>query len=509
MLFKDVVDNISTLTELKRVSSAYVIDYRNLTNDEIKEALLKTSPQYYFKDNIGKTLKSITLSNARDERILGPIIIRHILLHTDDFKILQTDLASAVIEYEQTIINNSNDSPTSIIIGKEKNYEFFRYVLEAAWEHNDNISSDEKNLLDKIREKLSISGEEHHVLEASIGKFPLPNNKLHTRDQIEQVRRKLQSLGMLFTVRDNDRNDYDIIPEEIAEVLKSILNIEMKEFGYKELINYKLFRNKAYILKTIEKCNIKITNNVKLDDLKEICLKNISPSILLGGLKPRDGLDSTTLSKWCMELGELCTGQKSVLIDRIIYHYDNIRTDISKIDDERLLWFEFYEDLAFRSLDNLRSQNIILKDNECEKKFEKATNYIFEELLFHKPLVLKGTEHADGMLAYQEKIVLWDNKSKETPVNLIDHIQQFDKYIKNSERSIPIFLVIGPAFTEQSVAIAMEYMIENETTISLITAIELKQLAIKWSKKHINKNEPFPLGYFKQPGRFNSKLVKI
>lgn len=46
MLFKDVVENISTLPDLKRISSAYVIDYRNLSNNEIKEALLKTSPEW-------------------------------------------------------------------------------------------------------------------------------------------------------------------------------------------------------------------------------------------------------------------------------------------------------------------------------------------------------------------------------------------------------------------------------------------------------------------------------
>lgn len=310
-------------------------------------------------------------------------------------------------------------------------------------------------------------------------------------------------------MRDEDGNDYDIIPEEIATTLKSILNIEIKEHGYRELINYKFLRNKSYLFKIIEKCNIKLDKNIKADDLKNICIKYIFPSILIGGITPRDGLDVTTLSTWCSEIDESCSGQKVMLINRIIKHYDNIRSDICEIDDERKLWFEFYEDLASRSLSNLRAQNIILKDNECEKKFERATDYIFEELLFHKPLVLKGTEHADGILAYKEKIILWDNKSKETPVNLIDHIQQFDRYINNSERSVMIFLVIGPDFTEQSTAVAMKYMLDNETTILLITSDELKQLALEWSKKYEKIKEPFPLGYFKQPGKFNRKLVKI
>jgi hypothetical protein len=509
MIFKNVVENISTLTDLKRVSSAYVIDYRNLTNQEIAEALIKTSPQYYFRENVIKTLNELSLSHDRKERIIAPIILRHILLHTDDFKILQSDLSNLVIEYEQSIINTANDSVDSKIVGKEKSYELFKYVLEAAWEHNDNISSDEKNLLEKIRERLNLSLKEYHVLEASIGKFPQPNNKIHSRDQVEQVRRKLQSAGLLFTVRDEDKNDYDVIPDEIASVLNEFMGIEMREHGYRELIEYKALRNKSYLSAVIQKGGIEILKSTKLEEMKEICIENIKPSILLGGYSPRDGLDSTTLSKWCSEIGASCSGQKNILIDRVIEHYNNIRADIVEIDDERKLWFEFYEDLAQRSLDSLRAQNIILKDIECEKKFEQATDYIFEELLFNKPLMLKGTEHADGMLAFQDKVILWDNKSKETDVNLLDHIKQFDRYIKNSEKQVPIFIVIGPAFTEQSVGIAMEYMIENDTMILLMTAKELKDLATEWSKNTGSKKEPFLLGYFKQPGRFNRNLVKL
>lgn len=51
------VQNIGTLIELKRIASAYVIDYRNLTEEEIRAALIKTAPQYYFKENVQKALR--------------------------------------------------------------------------------------------------------------------------------------------------------------------------------------------------------------------------------------------------------------------------------------------------------------------------------------------------------------------------------------------------------------------------------------------------------------------
>lgn len=509
MEFKSVVESLATINDLKRVSSAYVIDYRNLENEEVKSALLKTAPQYYYKENVETALDSLLLSNNRDERILAPIILKNLLLHTDDFKNTQKELSDSVIEYEQSTINKSNDFLDNHKAGKEKNFEFFKFVLEAAWEKDGSISVDEKNLLNKIRIKLNITDDERNILEASIGKFPSPGNTLHTREEIENVKRKLQSLGLLFCIRDNDKNDYDVIPEEIAATLKSCFNIEMKHHGFLELLDTKYFRNKSYLKSMIDKSGLIIGNSLRLSDLKELCLTHLNPTILLGGYSTRDGLDTTTLSKWCAELHMPVSGQKSELITRIIEFYDNLRKDINILYDDRIVYFEYFEDLASRKLDQLRSQNIIIKDLECEKHFERATDYIFEELLVQKPLVLKGTEHPDGILSYQEKLVMWDNKSKETEVNLADHIKQFDRYIRNSEKKVPIFLVIGPSFTDNSTNVAMQYMLENDTIISLITANELKSLAIEWNKKDTNNTDPFPLGYFKQPGRFNKNLVKI
>jgi hypothetical protein len=509
MNFKSVVQSLSTITDLKRVASAYVIDYRNLSNDEVEEALIKTGPQYYFRDNVEDALNKLLFSEDRDERILTPIMIHYMLLHTDDFKIIQKDLTDAVINYEQDIINRSNDFLSDDKASKSKSYEFFKFVLEVAWERNDSVSADEKNLLNKIRLRLGITDDERNIIEASIGRFPLNENKLHSRDQIETVRRKLQSAGLLFCIRDDCKDNYDIIPDEVIQTLREILDIEIKYHGFVELMDNKHLKNKAYLRGMLEKAGMELSSSIKLTELQELCISYLKPSILLAGYTPRDGLDVSTLSNWCGELHLTVSGQKIELIDRIIAFYDNMRKGIIELEDERKVWFEFYENLASRNLEALRSQNIIVKDLECEKYFERATDYIFEELLMQKPLMLKGTEHADGMLSYQDKIVLWDNKSKEGDVNLLDHIKQFDRYIQAEEKVVPIFLVIGPSFTDNSTSVAMQYMLENDTVICLLTATDLKQLAIKWDKKANNGNEPFPLGYFKQPGMFNSSLVNI
>jgi hypothetical protein len=153
---------------------------------------------------------------------------------------------------------------------------------------------------------------------------------------------------------------------------------------------------------------------------------------------------------------------------------------------------------------------LIEKDNEVERKFEDATNYLFEARLGHKPLTLVGTEHPDGALSYRDELIYWDNKSKETPVNIKDHLKQFDAYVRSADKKVACFLVIGPDFTPESAVLAMQYQVQNGTTITLISAAELKALAEEWSSKDsTNLGTPFPLGYLIQPGRFNRALVTL
>ena len=503
-----VVDNIGTITELKRVASAYVIDYRGLSDDEIKAALNKTAPQYYFEKNVAPVLDELFLGDSRDMRILSRLILETVLVQKDDFMCPKRETEDDIIAYEQGIVNRSNEDLLKKTPERSKDLELFRFVLETAWEHNDSISSDEKNLIEKMRSRLRITTTEYQLIEAKLGKFPKPGNELHTRGEIEEVRRTLQTKGLLFSVRDDDNSDYDVVPEEIAQVIRHLLGIEMKLHGYRALLAAKYVRSKTYLTQVLTKCEISLGRAATLDALQEIVLEQVRPSILLGGLTPRDGLDIGDLKKWCGELNLPVSGLKSELIQRIVEHYDNLLARDDVAGDERATWYEHFERFAARDLAFLRQQQLIQKDLECERRFEEATNYLFENYLHHKPLQLIGTAHADGALSYQDRVIFWDNKSKETPVSLHQHIKQFDTYIKESEKPVACFLVIGPAFTDDSGPVAMQYQVQNQVTICLITAEELRSLAENWHSRSAGKKEdPFPLGFLIQPGRFNAALV--
>ena len=199
-------------------------------------------------------------------------------------------------------------------------------------------------------------------------------------------------------------------------------------------------------------------------------------------------------------------------VKRIIAHFDQLRPTLKVETNERVRWYDFFDHLAHRAYDTLRAQHVIDKDLEIESKFEEATRYLFAEKLNHTPLQQRGSNHPDGLLSLQTNYLMWDNKSKESPVNLRDHIGQFDSYMNQADKPVPIFLVVGPEFTTESEAEAVRYHAQHfDRNVTLITATELQRLAEEWSSnQNNNRAEPFSLVFLAATGRFDrDKLGKL
>ncbi len=506
MDFEVVVQNISTLNDIKRVANAYVFDYRSLNKEELVGALIKTKKQYFDIDNVIKAYDQMIFNDNRDYRVIAPVIIKEVLLNHDDYMIECKSLNEEINKYQQSISNRAAEFTITKNQHNKEELEMMRFVLEAAWENDDQISRDEKKLLFKIQHKLGITEEEYRIIQAQLGMYPQKKNVLHSNDQINDVKKELQRVGLLFQVRNDDGIDCDIIPSEIVLTLKSIFGIEMKKSGYIKMLEDKRLKSKAYLEAIIEKSGLNHPNKMQVKDLKVFIIENIKPSNVLGGYSSRDGLNTGDLIDWSKDLGLTTNKTKDQLIAQIIQYYDEFQEIEIDNEDPRALYFEYYELLAGRKLEELRSKGLIQKDLDCERMFEKATHYIFETLLNVQPVQqIKGNEHPDGVLAFNDKLIMWDNKSKETDVNLKDHMIQFDRYIKTSEKSVAVFMVIGPSFTDSSIQEQTQYQLTSDTIITLITAQQLKEMAIKWNKAR--GKEAFPLGYFKQSGRFLTSII--
>ena len=508
MKFSELINSINRINDLKSISKAWVVEARHLkTRQELVAALLKQSKTYFDLENVNKTISELRIHPDRNVRTLYSLFLKEILLEKNDFQESSKEVNNEILRIEQKIINSSNDFKLDKKDSRYRELSLFQFILEEAWKHNNDISIDEKNLILKIQKRSGISDFEYMTIEAVMNRFPKEKRQLHSIDEIQSVRKELLKSGLIVIIRDQDGKDIDVIPEEIATQLRKVWNLELRTASYKELLKNKNIKSKEYLLEIIDKSDLPFDlTRPNLNKIKEFILNNISPSNLIGGFSSRDGLNSTAVQKWLKDLGLVTSGTKDERVERLINYYDNIHTVSGAEVDERTVYFNYFEELASRNIELLRKKGLIKKDIEIERMFEKATHYGFEKYLKHTPQQLLGTKRPDGIIPFKEQIIMWDNKSKESPVHLNDHIKQFDEYIKSSKNPVSSFLVIGPSFTDESITLAGQYQIKNDIFVSLITAKQFKQLCLRWEKE--SNGDPLPLTFFRQTGIFNPKIVQ-
>jgi hypothetical protein len=509
MKFNDVIRNVYKINNLKKNAQAYVVDSRRVKDKEELIGLLeKTSKQYFDISNIQKSIEELKIHSNRNVRTLYSLFLKTILLEKHGFSEESRIVNDKIRVIEQEIINDSEKLDFGPKNLRYNQLELFEFILDQAWKHQNSISIDEKNLILAIQGKLGISDREYMVIETRLNRFPKEKRALHTSEDFDEVRRELQVRGLLFEIRDEEGVDIDIIPEEIAHSLRQVWDLELREENYTQLLKSKYVKNKDYIFGIIEKSGIQFEySKLTLKEVYNFIIASIKPSELIGGFSPRDGLNNSDLNEWLKSLSLNSSGTKEEKISRLIDYYDNLNMIVESEDDDRAKYFHYYEAIAGRNIELLRKDGIIKKDLEIERLFEKATNYAFEVMLRHIPQKAVGKERPDGVLLFKDSIIMWDNKSKERPVNLKDHIKQFEGYIARSEKPVIAFIVIGPSFTDESLDVAERFSLTNDTFVSLITAKQFKDLCERWSSRP--EKEVFPLNYFRKSGFFNPRIVKF
>ena len=517
MKFEDAVGSIRTITELRRIAGAHVVDHRQLADNELREAIIKVKPQYLHKETVLSHFEGCLYRDTdNDRRVLAHLILVDVLLHQYDFLLPASQTEEKVIACEQAILDRSNEVTILDLACGDKDsrhyrdLELYSFVLGVAWENANEKTPDEVNLLRKLRGRLAITITEHRILEAKFGKYPKPSNLLHTRSDVNDTRRHLQGMGLLFIAHQDDAEDVDVIPEELAQVLRGILGLEIRAESYRQLMAHRPLRRKEHLTNVLERQGVSHSRYDTVETLVDRVLEYVPPSKAVAGNTPvRFGLMSDQLSAWCRDLNLSTSGTVEERVARVIAHFDELRPRLEVEPDQRAHWYEFYEELAFRKHDLLRGQHIIDKDLEIEAKFEDATRYLFAEKLNHTPLQQRGSNHPDGLLSLQSNYLMWDNKSKETPVNLKDHIAQFDGYMNGADKPVPVFLVIGPDFTDESETEALRYHAQHmDRNIVLLTAADLRSLAEEWSSpKNKNREDSFALGLLAATGRFDRKRL--
>ena len=170
MKFDDAVRETRTLTDLRRIAGAHVVDHRQLADEELRDAVIKVKPQYIHEETVRMNLERALFRDHRNDfRIMSHVILVDVLLDQYDFLLPVSRTEEQVIAFEQAIVNRSNETEfLDLACGNQdsnrhRDLDLYFFVLRVAWENEDAKSPDEVNLLKKLRERLQITESDHHL----------------------------------------------------------------------------------------------------------------------------------------------------------------------------------------------------------------------------------------------------------------------------------------------------------------------------------------------------------
>jgi hypothetical protein len=204
-------------------------------------------------------------------------------------------------------------------------------------------------------------------------------------------------------------------------------------------------------------------------------------------IKPRDILDLISkpdLTKFIKDNG---IKQRGDDILNILDHYKDVQN----------LYLENYGNVAFRNLNQLKENGILIKESELGTKFEELTKIIFKGLGFNVDEKFKNqiSTQKDIMdillnLGNNEIIIVECKTSKEKGFNKFSSVsRQLKSYqklaLKNNLRIVKILLV-APEFSDDFV---YDCEMDTEMNLSLLTASTLSKIYDAFKTK---KYKEFP-----------------
>ena len=139
MKFDDAVNQTRTLMDLRRVAGAHVVDHRQLTDDALRDAVIKVKPQYLHEATVRQNLDYALFKNPRNDlRIMSHVMLVDVLLDQYDFLLPVSQTEESAIAFEQSIVNRSNETELlDLACGDNtsdrfRDLELYNFVLRVA-----------------------------------------------------------------------------------------------------------------------------------------------------------------------------------------------------------------------------------------------------------------------------------------------------------------------------------------------------------------------------------------
>ena len=174
------------------------------------------------------------------------------------------------------------------------------------------------------RGRLGITESDHRLIESK-----LRLNELHTRTEIHEAQAPAISL---FAIRRDDDAEVDVIPEELAAVMRQILKIELRLDSYRALMEYRPLRRKAHLVSVLDRSVVEYNPADTVDLLVDRVIEYV-PSIQRLASRPE---------QWPRELNETGHDGRAPSAGDL----DRLRPRIEK--EARARWYDYFEQLAAR-----------------------------------------------------------------------------------------------------------------------------------------------------------------
>ncbi|MFZ4453180.1 hypothetical protein [Salibacterium aidingense] len=499
MNVQDILPKMSKLY-LSRIVDSFLKDVKINDEDEMREVILKNIDEFQNRDRVTRNLNF--MEEDRDIALLNEMILMS-LMENEGYVLEESNIFHNVEQLEDQIVQDSTEDEFIKNTIPEDKYRIYSSVLSAAWTKDEALNAHETNMLVVLRQELELTKRDHYIIESRLGRFPQKGNKHHSHRQIEKALRNLQARGIVFRFKSDAA--YYVIPSEIARIIRYELGGELRKETYETLLNDLTKNHLKHILS-----DFRLNASGVKDSLAARILKhNILPS------KALDTFSNEELKEILKGLeGVRVSGTKNARISNIIDYYENLSSKIvSDPEDERSLYYDYFEDLAARHYKRLRVNRVIEKDLDTESYFEEATRYIFENRFGLALEKMDGSRHADGKVKFQNnnETVLWDNKSSEDDyIFPEEHFTQFLNYIRANDNRVTLFLIVTSTISPDAVSKAqkLKAFSETDTDVALISAADLKFVAENW-KDYSTKKEPvFNLQVLNYTGELTRSILK-
>lgn len=466
--------------------------------------------EFGARDFIAKNIREITQSahiNKRVETLQEyPFKDRVLMKEILNFLLMKTDYSTPEINFYDDLRRSMRESlkrykNKEVLSNIDKNkIELVRTVYEVILE-DDKLSADEERILTAIRKKLNLTQVETNNIMATTRR--MDENYNFSNLQIEEGLKELQKLGIVYYLNLDVKEKKFVIPEEIASTLAKSLNYPL---------NHKTF---SILLDDISKESLyRFAKNKKVSVVgsKETIINRLWAQ----GHSAHDVLNSLTKEELVKLAGQdkgiKTSGSKDDLTRMLLKYFFKVNSRVpGNSASESNLW-EYYPDFANRNYGLLRELGIIERDLECEHNFEELTKYAFNKTGRLKLLKFEGNNNPDGG-AFEENtgnVLLWDNKSQETPYTLpLNHQKQFLQYVIKSKKPVLSFLIITGKIEETKKVENCCIRLSGETKVNIgvISAKTFKEFLDDYAKT--SNDNPLNLQIFNHNGVITNKVLEI